>query len=53
MEDENYVIDRAKLEAVFAEPAALARTARIVPKQVDGKTVGFRLSAANCEKRLG
>ncbi len=41
--EHHYSIDRKRFEALLADPSTLARSARVVPSQKDGKTIGFKL----------
>ncbi|MGH1342541.1 MAG: hypothetical protein ACRBN8_13355 [Nannocystales bacterium] len=41
--EHRYSIDRDRFAELLADPSVLARSARIVPSQKDGETVGFKL----------
>ncbi len=45
VDDTHYTVDKAVIEAVLANPMAVAKGARVVPSVKDGKPDGFKLYA--------
>lgn len=48
-----YEVDRSAVDKILADQAQLMRSARIVPEQKDGKTIGIRLFGVRPETLLG
>lgn len=51
--DTEFEIDRSAVEKILADQTQLMRSARIVPEQQDGKTVGIRLFGVRPDTLLG
>jgi general secretion pathway protein C len=51
--DTEFEIDRSAVEKILADQAQLMSSARIVPEQKDGKTVGIRLFGVRPDTLLG
>jgi len=51
--DTEFEIDRSAVEKILADQSQLMRSARIVPEQQDGKTVGIRLFGVRPDTLLG
>lgn len=51
--DTEYEVDRSAVDKILADQAQLMRSARIVPEQKDGKTIGIRLFGVRPDTLLG
>lgn len=53
LSETEFEIDRSAVEKILADQSQLMRSARIVPEQKDGKTVGIRLFGVRPDTLLG
>src|SRR5690606_34010497 len=53
LSDTEFEIDRSAVEKILEDQAQLMRSARIVPEQKDGKTIGVRLFGVRPDTLLG